>query len=562
MKIVSKSIVFCMTNLIALSLNLSAPLNAAWNPTVIVDAPSNGVSTGPVLSVNASNNGVGVWSAQTPLFPDRRIFDDIYAASYTFGSGWGLPVTISDASLYPNGERKYTSQGDPDVRMNASGYAIAVWEGDSRDLQANLELGIFSATRSSSGVWSSVQRVSALNLTDPDFDPVNPTVAVNDPGLGVAVWYEALFSNVYIMTSFLPFGGTWTPPVELDNLGTFSQPEQPPEVAINANGNVVATWYSRANTGNFIISAATYDPLTSLWTTVILDSNPDTSSQPITGIDDKGNAVAVWVRQVGPNPQIVASSFTIGTGWGTPVVLDQGNFDIFVDNPYVVMDHFGTATAVWNSNKTGTDQVFSSTLPLGETWSAPTQISTTGQNGVFVPLTPVLADVDDLGNVIVIIYSDSGIQSVLKTIQGGWQPPESIDNNPRSRNQINIGIGSCGFALSLWSQGPGFGQPTSIAASDNLELLNYLSPPSNFVGLRCCNKFATQKSCLNRLSWTADECAASYVLRRNGVIIATIPAGGSTSFEDPVCGKNPSVYTLSVISGNGVESPGISITLP
>lgn len=65
MKFFSKSIVFCTTNLIALSLNFSAPLNAAWNPTVTVDAPSNGVSQGPVLSVNASNNGVGVWSAQT-----------------------------------------------------------------------------------------------------------------------------------------------------------------------------------------------------------------------------------------------------------------------------------------------------------------------------------------------------------------------------------------------------------------------------------------------------------------------------------------------------------------
>ena len=45
------------------------------------------------------------------------------------------------------------------------------------------------------------------------------------------------------------------------------------------------------------------------------------------------------------------------------------------------------------------------------------------------------------------------------------------------------------------------------------------------------------------------------------MIIATIPAGGSTSFEDPVCGKIPSVYTLSVISVGGVESQPTTITM-
>ncbi len=566
-KIVTKSIIFCMKGLMALSLNLSFnPLNAAWNPTVLVDdlLLTSDTGSGPVLSVNSSNDGVAVYLKNSAQFPQSTVNLNIMAASYYYGTGWTTPVIISDTSLVaPFTFRRYINQGDPDIRINESGYAIAVWEGTRNDDVGNQQSVILSATRSSNGTWSPVQTVQIG--PELNFFAENPVVDVNESGLGVAVWNEVRGANdeYFIMTSFLPINGNWTPAVQLDGPSTVSdQDDNTIDVEINNNGNAVAVWLMGDRPSNYAVHAATYDAATGVWTTVSLDENPAELTEPKVDMDDNGNAVAVWERFNGTDAEIVASSYTVAAGWSPYVVLDTSLND--VNSPYVVMDQFGTATAVWNKEveEFAPSQVFASRRPLGGTWSAPTFIA----NGEVVPEnTQKTADVDDFGNVVVIVNVDQILlQSVLYTVQVGWQAPENISSGPIRIDYPNIGIGSCGFALALWertvSEGPQ-GPEIVVEASDNFQLMNYVSPPSNFVGTRCCNKFATQKSCLIRLSFSPVDCAASYVLRRNGVIIATIPAGGSTSFEDPVCSKNPSVYTLTVISVNGVESQPTTITM-
>lgn len=552
-----------MTGFMALSLNFSAPLNAAWNPSVQV---SDGVTAfDSVLSVNSSNNGVAVWGEERAIPPFRE-YGIVYSASYNYGSGWTAPVVISPPDL-GSPPARFLDQGDPDVRINESGYAIAVWEATYLDAQDNDFDMIISATRSSSGIWSPVQIVR--EGPDVNFKPENPVVAVNDAGLGVTVWNEVRGANdtAFIMTSFLPFNGTWTPAFQLDT-GPSILLQNTPDVEINNNGNAVATWLLGDNNFSYEVKAATYDPITAIWTTVTLDVNPLEDSNPFTGIDNNGNAVVIWQRRNGNLTEIVASSFTIGTGWAPYVVIDSADssIDEFASLPYVVMDQFGTATAVWNKGVLDVlEEVFASRLPLGETWSTPVSIAIGEIDPFEVQKT---ADVDEFGNVVVITTNittnDQILQSVLYKVEGGWQTPENIFSNNRITSFENIGIGSCGFALSLWTRVLSFfpqERVVVVEASDNLQLQNFVLPPSNFVGLRCCNKFATQKNCINRLSWSSVECAASYVLRRNGMIIATIPAGGSTSYDDPVCSKNPSVYTLSVISVGGVESQPTTITM-
>jgi hypothetical protein len=479
-------------------------------------------------------------------------------------------VIISDTSLFPPTIRVYIVQADPDVMMNDSGYAVAAWEGSIQvpfpdDLTFDV---IISATRSSDGTWSPIQIV---RIGDPiDFRPNNPAVSVNESGLAVAVWPERRGPGelLYVMASFLPFGGTWTTPVVLDAPGVpwaaFVASPAAPGLAMNDNGNAVAIWALGSDPFTDAIHAATYEPLTDLWTTVSLDSDPGNVSAfraPEAAIDDNGNAVVVWNREYESGAdtinEIASAYFTYGFGWGPTVILDSDIVNRFL-GPYVVIDHLGTATAVWS--KTNTGEVFSSRLPLGGTWSAPTLIGI----GKFDPFsTQEAASVDDLGNVIVIIkVEDDILQSILYTVQGGWQPPENIFNDARNPAYQNIGLGSCGFALSLWLD---FGISPStrfVQGADNFALANFLLPPANFVGTRCCQKFATQTCCLASLSWDPSDCVLFYLIRRNGELIATIPAGGSTTFVDPVCSKSTTVYTLSTVNIYGIELPGVSITVP
>ncbi len=535
---ISKWIV-CLASLTATSLNVTTPLQAVWNTPVVVSDPAinQKVSqdTGPVLTVNASNNGVAVYGGSDPLNPEISSQDNIWAASYNFGNGWQTPVMISDEIRFgPNNRRRYFDQGDPDVMMNASGYTVAAWQGTINQDNFDTNEVILSATRSSTGTWSAVQ---VVRIGPPeDFTAQNPAVAVNNAGLGVAVWDEVRGDSetYYIMTSFLPFGESWTPAV------------------------------GAINDTNDAVHAATYDHLTGVWTTVVLDADPgiegSDNTTAITGIDENGNAVVVWprVRSDGVY-EVAAASFTYGSGWG-PMVIIQSSA-LALDSPYVVMDHFGTSTVVWSNEN---EVVFASTLPLGQTWSAPTII---GQGDLVPNSNQKAAAVDDLGNVIA-IFKNGTYQTALRTVQGGWQPQENIPNITTLRTiSPNIGIGSCGFALSLWKRQtldrPGPGSRSQIEASDNFSLANFLSPPANFSVSRCCSKFATQTSCIARLSWEASEgCVLSYIIRRNGVLIARIPVGGSTEYVDPVCRNQRVTYTLSAVDINGIESAGVSIISP
>jgi hypothetical protein len=238
------------------------------------------------------------------------------------------------------------------------------------------------------------------------------------------------------------------------------------------------------------------------------------------------------------------------------------------------MDRFGNATAVWTFNDEFLpDNVYASSLPFGGIWSPPVLISTTsGDNNLinegFVQ-RPISVNLN--GDVMVIyennIFSDPELDtlySVKKPFGAAWLTPEFISSNAAFPNQamphfLNIGIGSCGFALSLWQAQivDLFDQVWSSVHSDPV------LPPCNFTGSQCQEKFATQKICVNSLSWGfCDPCTVFFRLFKNGVLIATIPAGSPLFFNDPVCCKVSNTYTLTSVNIFGAESPPVAVVLP
>jgi hypothetical protein len=529
-------------------------VQAAWSPPVPVSAVGQDASSidGPVLSVNSQNNAVAVWSQPPGLFADIR------AASYTFGSGWGSPVIISSTALNQFGKPIYVGQGDPIVAMNNLGYAVAVWEGSEFlvNEQVNVE-GVFSATRASNGTWSGVQRISALNLGDLQFDPENPVCAVNDSGLAVVVWRETRTDARYIMGSFLQQGGAWTTPVQLEGpIEGFR--EDTPDVAIDPNGNVVATWKRDSGTGGDTVVAVTYNAFTNSWSPPqILDPVAESVDLPKTGIDDNGNAIVVWNRTNGSQSEVISAYFTYGTGWGPLVPIFQTMAT--VDESFVVMDHAGNATAVWNSTASGAFQVYSSHLPLGGSWSAGEIISTNGtENFTSEVLYQRVLSVDAQGTVLVIFTNnDNLLQSAARFLNSGWQSPENITINQNSAT--NIGGGSCGFAISLWL---GDLQGNQVVQSSvNFELF---PSPIDFTGKRVKSesgcRVKTCKKGFNLLRWSPLSCVKHYLLYKGDTLIATIPGNRTSYFyKDCIKGKRCTEYTLIAVSIFDVESTPVTI---
>ena len=91
------------------------------------------------------------------------------------------------------------------------------------------------------------------------------------------------------------------------------------------------------------------------------------------------------------------------------------------------------------------------------------------------------------------------------------------------------------------------------------------APPASFTGFRCKNKFATQTEYVNNLFWRAslDPTVVSYLIFRNGVLIATIPASGQFKFIDHDRPKKQvDTYALIAVDASGLESSPVIITVP
>lgn len=89
-------------------------------------------------------------------------------------------------------------------------------------------------------------------------------------------------------------------------------------------------------------------------------------------------------------------------------------------------------------------------------------------------------------------------------------------------------------------------------------------PPSNFQGTVVKNVFATQTDIINHLSWdpSPDPAIISYLIRRNGVLIARICAQGPFIFNDHNRHKNEiDTYTLTAFSAGGESTP-LTLTIP
>lgn len=536
-------------------LSLFAPqamLQATWQPAVVVSNPSIPTSGlgGPVLAVNPQGNAVAVWTdTETPTLGNESA---ISSSFYTRGVGWSMPQVISSLALNPFNKPLYVSQGDPDVAMNASNYAVAVWEGEFADEPFNK---VIIAAFSSSGIWSPVENISASLADNRAF---NANVAVNASGLALAAWRETLETDSgfedHTTVSFLPFGGFWTPPLIISGAEeALGDRDNKPYVQINDSGQAVVIWTKKFADGSCGISVATYNPNTATWSPPLtLDTTPlgfdFITSNPRCAIDPNGNAMAIW----GIRPDITTSLGTIkaayfnGTAWQTPEILD---IDAVIDSPSVVMDADGNSNATWENSGT----ILYAFRPFGGDWG-PSQVISTGTGNHVQPfMSQEPLAVDKVGNVIAIwLNGVSDVISANKIFGSSWNAPETVFSG-FDEIYPSVGLAACGFAVALWHEGQGSsGLPPAEMAAVNENILIPQNPKHK---LGCC-QLCGDKKCLNILSWGGFDCVLAYNIRRNGKLIATVTSHISPlGFIDPCkCKKRPPCKSESNKCGCEKES--------
>lgn len=528
---------------------VSAPLNGVWQDPVVISNPNipQDEDSVPVLKVNSIGNAIAIW---TDEFSETfRGETAITTAFYQQGGGWQAPVVISGFQVVCDAEPLYSDQGNPDIALNASNYAVAVWQGilnecDSTALSAGDGV-ILATTRSTAGIWGLPEIISNQSNTAD-----NANVSLNEAGTALAAWRNDDNSGSFIISArFLPFGGSWGPTHNFGNFPVFSG-EGKPYPFINPSGNAVITWQGQTAPGTLAIQAATYN---GAWSSVsTLDTNTsDLSENPRCAMAPSGKAVAIW-----QNDGEIRASFFNGTVWSSFVTLDNNAALILADDgPIVVVDPFGNFTATWTDD----DHIIKSSSTSTGTWSTPVTLSSPLTVNSFDPFqSQETLAVNTNGDVIAIWHrdlldvqvtqpDDRAILSAYKPFGLPWRPEEfvAIPSDGFGDNTLNIGLADCGFAVALWQNAED--ELVYAAINENLLL------PTDTRALRCCQKHTSGKRCINILTWTPDDCVLFYNVYCNGVLIATVTnVGEPLQFIDPLVCRN-CVYTVTAVNIYGFE---------
>jgi len=304
-------------------------LDAPWSGRVRVNDETAEDQWLSAIAVDASGNAYAVWedyrNGHRPPY-STPFNGDIYFSYRPADGDWGANVKVNDDAGTEN-------QGVPDIAVDASGNAYAVWD-DYRNGGSD----IYFSYRPFGGSWGANIKVS-------DDGGTWPAIAVDANGNAYAVWQ----SRYDIYFSYRPAGGSWGTDVKVnDDPGEAEN--KFPAIAVDSSGNAYAVWEDwRNGEGDVYFS---YRPVGGSWgTNVKLNDGPGipyypgpsaVPGPPAIAVDGNGNAYAVWMD----GDYVISSSYrrAAGSWWPSVKVSDEGG-----SWPAIAVDPSGNAYAVWQS---------------------------------------------------------------------------------------------------------------------------------------------------------------------------------------------------------------------
>jgi hypothetical protein len=549
-------------------LSFQPHLQSVWEPATVISNPATPqvVDLYGVLKVNPQGNALAIWNdLGNPVFapPFDPFNATIQTSFFQRGVGWGPPVIISNLQMNEAEKPLYNAQGDPDIGLNSSNYAVAVWEASfNMDNFPQVVVGTFR--NPISGSWAPV---SILSDQSGNVLAENINVSLNEAGLALAAWrdHDEISNVMSVGVSFLPQNGIWTPFFDLQSFVPVPG-DGKPWPSLNPSGNAAVTVQGSDENDNFLIIAATYNALTNTWSpNTILDSDAGLllSEDPRCAMDPTGHAVAVW-----QNEGNVRTSYFNGTAWEPFITIGNCNVQLGFDSTDIVVDPQGNYTVTWTG--VNFDIQTSFRLPNG-TWSAPQVISTPGTSNFFNPFqSEITLAVNPIGDLIQVWFSTPNvftglspdqtatemIVSAFKPFGQPWQAPIVVDASGDYNNDhhtLNVGLANCGFAVADWQT---FGN-TLVKASINQNLPSAGLTPNAVVARTCCDKFGMQTQCVAFIEIAPNTCALFFNIYSNGVLVATVPNTFTSTMEVivPICNKKKSVFTITSVNFSGIEGP-------
>lgn len=329
------------------------PFGGSWGSVTSLSASG---SSSPDIAVDATGNLIAVWVTSGVVESSKQ----------PFGSSWSAATAISGSN-----------SSSPEVYIGADGTIVAVWQ----SLNGITSIyNINAATTTIAGSWSSSSIVS-----NPALNSVNPSVAVDVNGSGVALWYSytpsgGSFANVIVQTSTLPLSGSWSTPIALSTAGFIIDPNiLSARIKIGSDDAAMAIWTQSYDGITFTIESAVSDNKIN-WSQAYTINNSLYCYEADMGISSNDEVFGLYMYYDGVSTIMINSiESTLNSYsnpyWTNPIMISQGTNNAF---PRIAVGITGgtncNATAVW-LNYDGTNTTVNSSFGTGTVVLPPTSLS-------------------------------------------------------------------------------------------------------------------------------------------------------------------------------------------
>jgi hypothetical protein len=411
-----------------------------WSSVTKVGAPSTGTTPGaPALTGGARNgDAVAAWGKTT----DTPYTLQLMLQRYSVASGtWTPPLAIKDSRV-PQSDRTF------DLGVNDVGGACVVWVDDEYHTQAERTQTIKAVHLDAAGGWTEpvILWTVPKNTADGGI-----RIAMSNNGSVIATWSESSNRTSTIYAANYDAGSRqWSPPYLLRKTESTAAN---PVVRIAADGTAMLLWTesdSPSQPGVLLIHAAGYDVVKKSWGAAvnIQGDNTEDSLPSDVAFDANGNAIATWFKlSSSDTARTGAARYNAATGtWGKPTFFSSST----IEGSRLAMDAAGNALLVRTIWSSPTSDTFESSRyeQSSDTWlSLPSQ-NLRGTTG-----TPRM---DAAGNGLLawVSHDDKYTINVMRynADKQRWDAPQVVASDDGYIENPILTTDQTGQALLVWTQ--------------------------------------------------------------------------------------------------------------
>jgi len=422
-----------MSRLAVLTVTAFVPASRAWVPAALIETDNVGDATRARVAMDATGNAIAVWQQ------DDNVRPNIWANRYSATSqSWGVPTLLETDNA--------GGAFEPRVAMAGNGDAVAVWYQDD-GLRNNIWANRYVAATDS---WGTATLLEASTGT-----ASSPQVAVDGAGNAMVVWSQYA-GSASIWAIRYTAGTGWDATAQRIEAATTNSAGSA-EIAAGANGDAFAVWTSFDGARNNIW-ANRYAIATHAWETATLieSGNAGTAGAPHVAVDVNGNAVATWTYFDGARYDILVNRYSASShGWDPVTPSLTATATGSGDAPRVAVDVAGNATVVWAQADAGRYSIWANRLTAGSGWGTAALIETADAGDAALPQVAV----DGIGNAIAVWYQSDGTRNDIVsnrfTAGAGWGTAAVLETGAGAALRPHVAMNSSGNATAVWDQSDG-----------------------------------------------------------------------------------------------------------